>query len=108
MSNGRAVVSLSLDSTDREDAGNWTCTAQVYEDITTGLTVGAPVERTIQLLVVGEPLSKVVQSCLYVLYTCVHTQRATLHCRIIIMDLFCFSYTVLVNADILSLTVNTH
>ena len=80
MSSGRAVVSLSLNSTDREDAGNWTCTAQVYEDITTGLTVGAPVERTIQLLVVGEPLSRVVQSCLYVLYTCVHTQRATLHC----------------------------
>ena len=68
MSSGRAVVSLSLDSTDREDAGNWTCTAQVYENITTGLPVGAPVERTIQLLVVGEPLSRVV--CIYMYNTC--------------------------------------
>ena len=80
MSSGRAVVSLSLNSTDREDAGNWTCTAQVYENITTGLTVGTPVERTIQLLVVGEPLSKVV--CIYtvhVLYihdtVCTHVQH---------------------------------
>ena len=52
MSSGRAVVSLSLDSTDREDAGNWTCTAQVYESDSTPL--GPPVNVSVELIIVGE------------------------------------------------------
>ena len=51
MSGGRDVVSLTLDSSERGDAGNWTCTAQVYE--TGSLTVGGPEERSVQLVVVG-------------------------------------------------------
>ena len=51
VSSGRDVVSLTLDSSERGDAGNWRCTAQVYE--TGSLTVGGPVERSVQLVVVG-------------------------------------------------------
>ena len=51
MSSGRDIVSLTLDSSERGDAGNWTCTAQVYE--TGSLTVGGPEERSVQLVVVG-------------------------------------------------------
>ena len=55
LSSGREVVSLTLDSSDRADAGNWTCTAQVYDERGTGsLTVGGPVEISVQLVVVGE------------------------------------------------------
>ena len=52
MSSGRAMVSLSLNSTDREDAGNWTCTAQVYESDSTPL--GPPVNVSVELIIVGE------------------------------------------------------
>ena len=54
LSSGRDVVSLTLDSSDRTDAGNWTCTAQVYESGTGSLPVGGPVEISVQLVVVGE------------------------------------------------------
>ena len=54
LSSGREVVSLTLDSSDRTDAGNWTCTAQVYESGTGSLPVGGPVEISVQLVVVGE------------------------------------------------------
>ena len=53
LSSGRAEVSLTLDSSVRGDSGDWTCSAQVFESGTT-LTVGGPVERTLQLVVVGE------------------------------------------------------
>ena len=43
-----------MDSTNREDAGNWTCTAQVYENGTGSLTVGGPVEVSVQLVVIGK------------------------------------------------------
>ena len=51
---GREVVSITVDSTSREDAGTWTCTAQVYENGTGSLTVGGPVEVSVQLVVVGK------------------------------------------------------
>ena len=53
LSSGRADVSLTLDSSVRGDSGDWTCSAQVFESGTT-LIVGGPVERTLQLVVVGE------------------------------------------------------
>ena len=43
-----------MDSTNRADAGNWTCTAQVYENGISSLTVGGPVEVSVQLVVVGK------------------------------------------------------
>ena len=43
-----------MDSTNRTDAGNWTCTAQVYESGPGSLTVGGPVEESVQLVVVGK------------------------------------------------------
>ena len=52
LSSGREEVSLTLATSTREDDGNWSCSAQVYESVT--LTVGQPVQRTIQLVVVGE------------------------------------------------------
>ena len=52
LSSGREEVSLTLATSTREDDGNWSCSAQVYESDT--LTVGQPVQRTIQLVVVGE------------------------------------------------------
>ena len=54
MSSGREVVSITVDSTNRADAGNWICTAQVYENGTGSLTVGGPVEVSVQLVVVGK------------------------------------------------------
>ena len=53
LNSGRDIVSLTLNSTVRGDTGEWTCSAQVYESGTT-LTVGQPVERTLQLVVVGK------------------------------------------------------
>ena len=52
MSSGREEVSLTLDSSIRGDNGTWTCSAQVYDN--EGQTVSQPVERTVQLVVVGE------------------------------------------------------
>ena len=54
LSSGRDVVSLTIDTTDRTDAGNWNCTAQVYENGTDSLRVGEAVMRSIHLVVVGE------------------------------------------------------
>ena len=53
LSSGRDVVSLTLSSSDRGDAGSWTCTAQVYEE-NSSLPVGEPVLRSVQLVVVGK------------------------------------------------------
>ena len=54
LSSGRDIVSLTLNSSVRGDTGEWTCSAQVYEDSVTGMKeMGEPVERTLQL-VVGE------------------------------------------------------
>ena len=53
LSGGRDIVSLTLTSSVRGDTGEWTCSAQVYESGTT-LTVGQPMERTLQLVVVGK------------------------------------------------------
>jgi hypothetical protein len=55
LSSGREVVSITVNITNREDAGNWTCTAQVYENGTGSLTVGGPVEVSVQLVVVVAP-----------------------------------------------------
>ena len=52
MSSGREEVSLTLDSSTREDNGTWTCSAQVYDS--EGQTVSQPLERTVQLVVVCE------------------------------------------------------
>ena len=52
MSSGREEVSLTLDSSTREDDGTWTCSAQVYDS--EGQTIGQPEERTVELVVVGE------------------------------------------------------
>ena len=54
LSSGRDVVSLTIDTTDRTDAGDWNCTAQVYESGTDSLRVGEAVMRSIHLVVVGE------------------------------------------------------
>lgn len=59
LSSGRDVVSLTIDTTARTDTGYWNCTAQVYENGTDSLTVGEPVMRSIQLVVVGECLESV-------------------------------------------------
>ena len=69
MSSGRAVVSLSLDSTDREDAGNWTCTAQVYESDSTPL--GPPVNVSVELIIVGE--------CTIIYYLQILVDMRTIH-----------------------------
>ena len=53
LSGGRDIVSLTLNNSVRGDTGEWTCSAQVYES-GTSLTVRQPVERTLQLLVVGK------------------------------------------------------
>ena len=52
MSSGRDEVSLTLDSSTREDDGTWTCSAQVYDS--EGQTVGHTLERTVRLVVVCE------------------------------------------------------
>ena len=52
MSRGREEVSLTLDSSTRGDNGTWTCSAQVYDS--EGHAVSQPVERTVELVVVGE------------------------------------------------------
>ena len=54
LSSGRNVVNLTVDTTERADAGYWNCTAQVYENGTDSLRVGEAVMRSIQLVVVGE------------------------------------------------------
>ena len=54
LSSGREEVSLTLATSTREDDGNWSCSAQVYDTSTLKETVGQPVQRTIQLVVVGE------------------------------------------------------
>ena len=52
VNSGREKVSLTLDSSTRGDNGTWTCSAQVYDS--EDQTVGQPVERTVQLVVVCE------------------------------------------------------
>ena len=51
LSTDREEVSLTLESTTRDDTGYWNCTAQVYDEDN---VVGQPVERPIRLVVVGE------------------------------------------------------
>ena len=63
LSSGRDIVSLTLTNSVSDDTGEWTCSAQMYESGTT-LTVGQPVERTIQLTVVGKS-SKGHSSCFH-------------------------------------------
>ena len=56
LSSGRPEVSLTLDSSVRGDSGDWTCSAQVFESNATAgpMMVGESVNRTIELVVVGE------------------------------------------------------
>jgi hypothetical protein len=57
LSSGVEEVSLSLASSARGDSGTWTCRAQVYER--EDVTVGQPVERTVDLVVVVSPAAAV-------------------------------------------------
>ena len=52
VSSGREEVSLTLDSSTREDNGTWTCSAQVYDN--ENQTLSQPEERTVQLVVVNK------------------------------------------------------
>ena len=45
-------VALTLERTSRVNSGYWNCSAQVYD--TDSLKVGKPVEKTVQLVIVGE------------------------------------------------------
>ena len=51
LSTDREEVSLTLESTTRDDNGYWNCTAQVYDGVN---IIGQSVERPIRLVVVGE------------------------------------------------------
>ena len=45
VSSGREEVSVTLDSSTKEDNGTWTCSAQVYDS--EGQTVGQPDTHTL-------------------------------------------------------------
>ena len=69
LSTGRDVVSLTVSNVGRNDTGDWNCTVQVFENVTTGLVVGEPVERLVTLVVVG----KFITTCIFYTILCLYS-----------------------------------